>query len=77
MQLTNKEFALLECLLLERGRSISRADLLGRVWDTNPTAGANIVDVYVNYLRRKLRDTGSNPLIKTVRGQGYSIGIRA
>jgi DNA-binding response OmpR family regulator len=77
VQLTNKEFALLECLLLERGRSISRADLLERVWEMNPTAGTNVVDVYVNYLRRKLKDTGANPLIKTVRGQGYSIGAHA
>jgi len=74
VQLTNKEFALLECLLLGRGRSISRGDLLERVWEMNPSAGTNVVDVYVNYLRRKLKDTGVNPLIRTVRGQGYSIG---
>jgi DNA-binding response OmpR family regulator len=51
--------------------------LLERVWEMNPSAGTNVVDVYVNYLRRKLKDTGANPLIKTVRGQGYSIGARA
>lgn len=77
VQLTNKEFALLECLLLGRGRSISRSDLLEQVWEMNPAAGTNVVDVYVNYLRRKLKDTSANPLIKTVRGQGYSIGTRA
>jgi DNA-binding response OmpR family regulator len=77
VQLTNKEFALLECLLLGRGRSISRSDLLEQVWEMNPAAGTNVVDVYVNYLRRKLKDTSANPLIKTVRGQGYSIGMRA
>jgi len=77
IQLTNKEFALLECLLLGRGRSISRADLLEQVWEMNPTAGTNVVDVYVNYLRRKLKDTGVAPLIKTVRGQGYAIGAHA
>lgn len=77
VQLTNKEFALLECLLLARGRSISRADLLERVWEMNPQAGTNVVDVYVNYLRRKLNDTSVNPLIRTVRGQGYSIGLSA
>ncbi|WP_158749987.1 response regulator transcription factor [Acidobacterium sp. S8] len=75
--LTNKEFALLECLLLARGRSVSRTDLLERVWEMNPTAGTNVVDVYVNYLRRKLNDTTSNPLIRTIRGQGYSIGLNA
>jgi DNA-binding response OmpR family regulator len=77
IQLTNKEFALLECLLLSRGRSISRADLLEQVWEMNPTAATNVVDVYVNYLRRKLKDTGEVPLIQTVRGQGYAIGAHA
>lgn len=77
VQLTNKEFALLECLLNSRGRCVSRNSLLERVWEANPTAGANVVDVYVNYLRRKLKDSGTTPLIQTVRGQGYSIGMRA
>jgi DNA-binding response OmpR family regulator len=75
IQLTNKEFALLECLLNSRGRCVSRADLLKQVWEMNPEAGTNVVDVYVNYLRRKLKDNGASPLIQTVRGQGYSIGI--
>jgi len=76
VQLTNKEFALLECLLNSRGRCVSRAALLEQVWEMNPDAGTNVVDVYVNYLRRKLKDTGTTPLIQTVRGQGYSIGMR-
>jgi len=75
--LTNREFALLECLLQGRGQSISRTDLLERVWEAKTSANTNIVDVYVNYLRRKLNDTGDNPLIQTVRGQGYAIGARA
>jgi DNA-binding response OmpR family regulator len=77
VQLTNKEFALLECLLSSRGRCVTRTHLLEQVWEMNPTAGTNVVDVYVNYLRRKLKDTGATPLIQTVRGQGYSIGMRA
>ena len=65
--LTNKEFALLEA-----------------VWNVNPETGTNVVDVYINYLRRKLRDRvahgqaepdGAGPLIQTVRGMGYSIGL--
>jgi DNA-binding response OmpR family regulator len=76
VQLTNKEFALLECLLNSRGRCVSRTDLLEQVWEMNPAAGTNVVDVYVNYLRRKLKDTGAAPLIQTVRGRGYSIGMR-
>jgi DNA-binding response OmpR family regulator len=77
IQLTNKEFALLESLLNSRGRCVSRAELLRQVWGMSPDAGTNIVDVYVNYLRRKLKDTGATPLIQTVRGQGYSIGASA
>lgn len=77
VELTNREFALLECLLQGRGQSISRTDLLQRVWEAKTSANTNVVDVYVNYLRRKLNDTGANPLIQTVRGQGYAIGARA
>lgn len=54
--LTNKEFALLEYLLLQRGRVVSRATLLEKVWDLSPDAGTNVVDVYINYLRHKLGD---------------------
>jgi DNA-binding response OmpR family regulator len=72
--LTNKEFALLEYLLLHRGRAVSRATLLERVWNMDPDGATNVVDVYVNYLRRKLKDTGPVPLIRTIRGQGYAIG---
>lgn len=74
--LTNKEFALLEYLLLNRGRCVSRAVLLEKVWNMSPTAGTNVVDVYVNYLRRKLRDDGPVSLVQTVRGQGYRIGTQ-
>ncbi|MGC2637000.1 MAG: response regulator transcription factor [Acidobacteriaceae bacterium] len=90
--LTNKEFALLEYLLQHRGQAITRATLLERVWNMSPEADTNIVDVYVNYLRRKLRDplvcrdakaggaeaaAAADPIIRTVRGAGYSIGLRA
>lgn len=71
--LTNKEFALLEHLLLNRGHSISRISLLQTVWNTESTQTTNIVDVYVNYLRRKLEDMPSDGLIRTVRGHGYMI----
>jgi DNA-binding response OmpR family regulator len=73
--LTNKEFALLEYLLLNRGQAVSRAALLEHVWDTR-AASTNVVDVYVNYLRRKLGDVESASLIQTVRGEGYAIGLR-
>ena len=73
--LTNKEFALLEYLLLNRGRVIPRAVLLQRVWNMPADSSTNVVDVYVNYLRRKLGDYGTDSLIQTVRGEGYAIGL--
>jgi DNA-binding response OmpR family regulator len=71
--LTNKEFALLEHLMLNRGQCVSRVDLLDAVWNMEPTQTTNIVDVYVNYLRRKLKDPPPGQLIRTVRGQGYMV----
>ena len=71
--LTNKEFALLEHLMLNRGRCTPRSELLQTVWNAESNLTTNIVDVYVNYLRRKLEDVPSNGLIRTVRGQGYMI----
>ncbi len=73
--LTNKEFALLEFLLLHRGSCISRSTLLDRVWKAEAQAGTNVVDVYVNYLRRKLHDLPPDSIIQTVRGQGYRIPV--
>ena len=74
--LTGKEFALLEYLLLNRGRAVSRDRLLREVWKAQPEANTNVVDVYVNYLRRKLSRKGEMPLIRTIRSQGYAIGLR-
>jgi DNA-binding response OmpR family regulator len=80
VELTAKEFALLEFLLMRRGECCSRSELLREVWQMSPDAGTNVVDVYVNYLRRKLgaasvedRDAGS--VIETVRGEGYRMGV--
>lgn len=77
ISLTNKEFALLEYLLLNRGRAVSRSILLERVWNMQASASTNVVDVYVNYLRRKLSDQENVALIQTVRGEGYAIGLHA
>ena len=75
--LTNKEFALLEHLLLNRGQCVSRVELLDSVWNLEPAQTTNIVDVYVNYLRRKLADPPPGQLIRTVRGQGYIVPSEA
>jgi DNA-binding response OmpR family regulator len=71
--LTNKEFALLEHLMLNRGQCVSRVELLDAVWNLEPVQTTNIVDVYVNYLRRKLNDPPPGKLIRTVRGSGYMV----
>jgi DNA-binding response OmpR family regulator len=72
--LTNKEYGLLECLMLNKGKCVSRNLLMEQVWNLGAEASTNIVDVYVNYLRRKLQEHSDQPLISTVRGEGYRIG---
>lgn len=73
ISLTNKEFSLLEQLILNRGQCVTRIELLDSVWNMEPTQTTNIVDVYINYLRRKLNDPTPGRLIRTVRGQGYMV----
>ncbi len=76
IDLTTKEFALLEHLLERRGRCSSRAELLHKVFQLSETAATNVVEVYINYLRRKLAPevlAGAPPIIETVRGSGYRV----
>lgn len=73
IELSAREYALIEYLMQHKGRCVPRTTLLKQVWDMPEQSGTNVVEVYVNYLRRKI-DQGSNqPLIHTVRGQGYVI----
>jgi DNA-binding response OmpR family regulator len=74
VELTVKEFALLEYLLQRRGSCCSRGELLKEVWQVHAGIGTNVVDVYINYLRKKL-DGAEGTLIETVRGKGYRIGV--
>ena len=79
IELTVKEFCLLEFLLQRQGRCCSRAELLREVWQMSPDAGTNVVDVYVNYLRKKLgpvsvEEDPGYAVIETVRGEGYQMG---
>jgi len=71
VELTAREFALLESLARRAGEVVSRTELLEHVWDQNFAGSTNIVDVYVGYLRRKLEEPFGRPLIRTVRGAGY------
>jgi DNA-binding response OmpR family regulator len=73
LSLTQREFELLEYLLRHKNATVTR-DMLGRdVWKEPGHALTNVIDVYVNFLRRKLEKPGKRPLIHTVRGVGYSL----
>ncbi|NEO99169.1 MAG: response regulator transcription factor [Symploca sp. SIO2E9] len=69
VELSAREFTLLETLMRHQGQVMSREQLLDRVWGYDYDPGSNIVDVYVGYLRKKL----DNNLIETVRGMGYRL----
>lgn len=73
LQLTLKEFLLLECLLRNKNRVLSRLDLLEKVWGIQFDTGTNVVDVYTNYLRNKVDKPFEHKLIQTVVGMGYVI----
>ena len=75
VDLSAREFALLEFLLYRAGDVVKRTDLLEHVWDVNYDGVSNVVDVYVGYVRRKLADAGSTTTIRTVRGVGYAIEV--
>ena len=71
IDLTAREFALLEYLLRNAGRVVSRVDIAEHVWDIGFDTGTNVIDVYVNYLRNKIDKEFPNKLIQTVVGMGY------
>lgn len=71
--LTNREFALLEVLANASPRPVSKALLVEKVWDQYFDAGTNVVNVYVNYLRKKIDVPGVIPLIQTIRGVGFAL----
>jgi DNA-binding response OmpR family regulator len=74
IELTSKEYALLEYLASHAGRVLSRTMIIEHVWDESFEGLTNIVDVYVRHLRSKVDDPYPTKLIRTVRGAGYSIG---
>lgn len=71
IELTAKEFSLLELLLRKKGVVVTRGMILDRVWDLDYDGGSNLVEVYINYLRRKVDQDFEPKLIQTVRGSGY------
>ncbi|WP_282087769.1 response regulator transcription factor [Aquimarina algiphila] len=73
IKLTSTEFRLLEFLLKNKNRVLSRIDILENVWDISFNPGTNVVDVYVNYLRNKIDKDCKPKLIHTVIGMGYTL----
>ncbi len=73
IDLTSKEFALLEYLVSHAGRVLSRTMIIEHVWDQSFEGLTNIVDVYLRQLRKKIDDGEEQKLFRTVRGVGYSI----
>jgi two-component system copper resistance phosphate regulon response regulator CusR len=77
IDLTSKEYALLEYLASHAGRVLSRTMIIEHVWDESFEGLTNIVDVYVRHLREKIDEPFPTRLIRTVRGVGYCIGEEA
>jgi heavy metal response regulator len=73
IDLTSKEYGLLEYLMSNAGRVLSRTMIIEHVWDQSFDGITNIVDVYVRHLREKIDDGHQHKLIRTVRGMGYTI----
>ncbi len=73
IELTAKEFGLLEYLMRNRGRVVSRVDIAEKVWDIHFDTGTNVIDVYVNFLRKKIDKDFPHKLIHTVIGMGYML----
>jgi DNA-binding response OmpR family regulator len=73
IELTPREFSLLEFLMRRAGDAVSKADILHHVWDANYEGDANVVEVYVGYLRRKIDSPFGRQSVQTVRGAGYRL----
>jgi DNA-binding response OmpR family regulator len=71
--LTNKEFALLEYLVLNKNKVVTRTMISEHVWDIHFDPGSNVIDVIINFLRKKIEKKGEERLIHTIRGAGYML----
>ena len=73
VELTQKEFALLELLLRNKGKACRRTRIIEKVWDINFDHDTSVIDVYINFLRKKLDTPGQPSFIQTLRGVGYRV----
>ncbi len=74
IELSPKEFSLLEYMMRNEGRVITRTQILDHLWGYDYASESNLVDVYVAYLRKKVDNGAGRKLIRTVRGIGYALG---
>ncbi len=75
LMLTGKEFSLLELLMLNSPKAVSRSEIIEYVWSYNFDTETNLVEVYINRLRQKIDSAFERKLIRTVRGVGYAVGV--
>jgi DNA-binding response OmpR family regulator len=75
IELTPQEFKILEYLLMNQGRVLTREMILSRLWRSNPDIETRVVDVYIGYLRKKIDAGAKNKLIHSVRGFGYKLSV--
>jgi two-component system copper resistance phosphate regulon response regulator CusR len=73
VDLTAREYSILEVLALRAGEIVTRQEIAEHIYDWAREVGSNVVDVYIGYLRRKLRDAGATSVIRTHRGIGYAL----
>jgi len=71
--LTGREFALLDALMAAAPKPVSKGTLMERVWQQQPDARTNVVNVYIKHLRRKIELPGMTPLLRTIRGSGFAL----
>ena len=74
IELTRKEYALLEYLMINVNLVLTRTMISEHIWDANFDSETNVIDVYINYLRRKIDHGRKRSLIRTIRGVGYTLG---
>jgi DNA-binding response OmpR family regulator len=77
VELTSKEYAVLEYFLRHPNQVLTRTQIAEHVWDYDFVAMSNVVDVYIRYLRRKLSDDSEPRLLRTIRGTGYQLKVAA
>ncbi|MCC9166831.1 response regulator transcription factor [Pontibacter harenae] len=76
INLTAREFTLLQYLLRNQGRVVSRVDITEQVWETSFDTGSNVIDVYINFLRKKIDKGHETKLIHTLVGMGYVLKVQ-